>query len=455
MSFIAGAKFAPFKTFINIQVPLPIYRYTGLSDGAKLTLARLFLYAGREDHCYPKNETLATERGASVASVKRWLQELEDQKFIFRKQKGPGRAAEISFLWHPAYEGKQQPASSKVSEEGNSKLAQTCTAPSPKVSELASSNLNAPYKEEKIQNQKIHEGDSSSSGLNGQEVAIEASREAADDDDLPLSLKAENLKPNPTGQWWNPQDVGLYQQEIRKVRYQARDIPEGKETDLAVPDERQVADILVAFNSLEHFRVWEWYVTSKSRVDKCHQPNIGSVVYKFLSVDARNNARELEPKIADSVDKGFLGCSNGWKDTPAYGTRAFLYALHKAETKYRCSECRDIGYRLNTEQVDHDTILVSGEPCRCENMSVPSKYEMPSIIEDYCHRKNSESRTGSNLTIPRKLSVWTAGTREPSLNRMATPSPTSCGVPTPAAHMQKSCGMRKATTTPNARTNGT
>jgi len=72
-------------------VPNFILRSKEVSPGAKLVYTMLLYYAREEDECFPGQERLAEDMGATDRSVRKWLNELEQAKYITAKQRGQGR----------------------------------------------------------------------------------------------------------------------------------------------------------------------------------------------------------------------------------------------------------------------------------------------------------------------------------------------------------------------------
>lgn len=73
------------------QVPNHVLRSGKVSPGAKLAYAMLLSYAWQNDFCFPGQDRLAKDMGASVRSVVRYIQELEAAQFIVVKKRGQGR----------------------------------------------------------------------------------------------------------------------------------------------------------------------------------------------------------------------------------------------------------------------------------------------------------------------------------------------------------------------------
>jgi DNA-binding transcriptional MocR family regulator len=70
------------------QVPNVVLRRHDLSPGAKVVYALLLSYAWQEDHCWPGQERLADEAGASARSVRTWLQELRERGLVTVERRG-------------------------------------------------------------------------------------------------------------------------------------------------------------------------------------------------------------------------------------------------------------------------------------------------------------------------------------------------------------------------------
>src|SRR4249919_3830264 len=61
------------------------------SVGAKLAYAMLLKYAWDDDACYPGQVKLADDMGCGERSVRTYLKELEDEKFLEVLQRGLGK----------------------------------------------------------------------------------------------------------------------------------------------------------------------------------------------------------------------------------------------------------------------------------------------------------------------------------------------------------------------------
>jgi hypothetical protein len=83
-----------------------------LSPGAKLVYGRLCRYAGKNGDAYPALQTLASEVGLAKTQTRKYLRELEAEKFIEIDRRnlhyaasGAGGTYSYWFLWHKAFEG--------------------------------------------------------------------------------------------------------------------------------------------------------------------------------------------------------------------------------------------------------------------------------------------------------------------------------------------------------------
>jgi hypothetical protein len=164
-----GQPFNPWRRFNGVFVPLGLLAFPGLSDGAKLLYGRLGLYAGKDGACYAGRDTMAKDMGVHVATITRLLNELTQAGFIRRIRRGPGRNDACEFLYHAALieseklpsdvaEMRDQGAGDDVAElqhQDGGMISQNCT---PDVAGMRLDDvalLHPPYKEEKIQDQKI------------------------------------------------------------------------------------------------------------------------------------------------------------------------------------------------------------------------------------------------------------------------------------------------------------
>ena len=72
-------------------VPNFILESKDISVGAKLIYAMLLKYAREMDECFPGQQRLAKDIGASERSIRTWLKELEKVNLVTIKQRGQGR----------------------------------------------------------------------------------------------------------------------------------------------------------------------------------------------------------------------------------------------------------------------------------------------------------------------------------------------------------------------------
>jgi len=70
------------------QIPNQILRRPDLSAGAKLTYMMLLSYAWQHDRCFPGQERLATDMGASERSIRTYLKELQECGLISVRRRG-------------------------------------------------------------------------------------------------------------------------------------------------------------------------------------------------------------------------------------------------------------------------------------------------------------------------------------------------------------------------------
>ena len=70
------------------QVPNYVLRSGELSPGAKLTYAMLISYAWQNDFCFPGQARLAKDIGVTDRSVRTYLKELQQKRYLNIKQQG-------------------------------------------------------------------------------------------------------------------------------------------------------------------------------------------------------------------------------------------------------------------------------------------------------------------------------------------------------------------------------
>lgn len=73
------------------QLPRYVLRDNRLSFGARLTYAVLLSYAWQDDSCFPGQERMAKDLGTSDRSVRTFLNELKEHRYIDWKQQGLGK----------------------------------------------------------------------------------------------------------------------------------------------------------------------------------------------------------------------------------------------------------------------------------------------------------------------------------------------------------------------------
>jgi len=73
------------------QTPNFILRNPDVSIGAKTTYSLLLSYAWHNDLCFPGQERLAKDMGMGIASVNRFIKELEDCALIEIMRRGQGK----------------------------------------------------------------------------------------------------------------------------------------------------------------------------------------------------------------------------------------------------------------------------------------------------------------------------------------------------------------------------
>jgi len=147
-----------------------------LSDGHKLLYVRLARRWGRHGPCYPSFESLASDLGRSVRTVKMWVEDLEafgliDHRRRGRAKGGAGQANEYRFLWHAIFEVQNRPNGGSVlkCKNGDFEVQESAL--------LKCKNEHALYKEE------THTGETRTEKHHREDAALspieEAAREAA------------------------------------------------------------------------------------------------------------------------------------------------------------------------------------------------------------------------------------------------------------------------------------
>jgi len=73
------------------QIPNFILRDANLSIGAKTIYSLLLSYAWNNDLCFPGQDRLAKDVGMGIASVNRFIKELEECELIEIERRGQGK----------------------------------------------------------------------------------------------------------------------------------------------------------------------------------------------------------------------------------------------------------------------------------------------------------------------------------------------------------------------------
>jgi len=70
------------------QIPNCVLHHPDISVGGKVLYAMLLSYAWKDDHCWPGQDSLARELGASERSVRNWLMELRTLRLLTVEHRG-------------------------------------------------------------------------------------------------------------------------------------------------------------------------------------------------------------------------------------------------------------------------------------------------------------------------------------------------------------------------------
>ena len=73
------------------QVPNFLFKNSGLSMGAIVVYAKFLSYAWHNDYCFPGQQRLADDLDMGIASINRFIKELEDSALIEIERRGQGR----------------------------------------------------------------------------------------------------------------------------------------------------------------------------------------------------------------------------------------------------------------------------------------------------------------------------------------------------------------------------
>lgn len=97
---MSGGRINPFRLFTGAFVPTWLLEREELSPGAKLLYGKLCQFAGRDGHCFPRQETLAGALGIAERQVRNLVGELKNAKLIETEQPGLHRPLMYFFLRH-------------------------------------------------------------------------------------------------------------------------------------------------------------------------------------------------------------------------------------------------------------------------------------------------------------------------------------------------------------------
>ena len=73
------------------QVPNFLFKNSGLSMGAIVVYSKFLSYAWHNDFCFPGQQRLADDLGMGVASINRFVKELEQSALIEIERRGQGK----------------------------------------------------------------------------------------------------------------------------------------------------------------------------------------------------------------------------------------------------------------------------------------------------------------------------------------------------------------------------
>lgn len=90
----------PYKLFFGAMVPNWLHERTEVSQGAKLTYARLVQYAGKHGEAFPARETLADKLGVTARQLYRYIKELEGLGLLAVERPGLGKTDRYRFPRH-------------------------------------------------------------------------------------------------------------------------------------------------------------------------------------------------------------------------------------------------------------------------------------------------------------------------------------------------------------------
>lgn len=95
-----SARFNPFRLFNGAFVPNWLLEREEVSPGAKLLYGRLCQFAGRDGHCYPRQEVISESLGINPRQVRNLISELKENRLIETEQPGLRRPLAYYFLRH-------------------------------------------------------------------------------------------------------------------------------------------------------------------------------------------------------------------------------------------------------------------------------------------------------------------------------------------------------------------
>ena len=73
------------------QVPNFLFKNSGLTMGAIVVYAKFLSYAWHNDYCFPGQQRLADDLDMGIASINRFIKELEDSALIEIERRGQGK----------------------------------------------------------------------------------------------------------------------------------------------------------------------------------------------------------------------------------------------------------------------------------------------------------------------------------------------------------------------------
>ena len=273
-----------------VRVPLAMLAYRKVSWGAKCLYGRLALHRGRkpDGFCNPSLESLATEMGADIATIDRWLKELIAERFIERKRRRR-QEAECFFLLHPCLldsaELRNQDSGLDSAELRNQEENQDSANSRlrlRKFDDQDSANLQVPFIGIKRSDKTFIENVHSSSVVSGA-AGSQTGAGNSDDDELSFSEKTEPGKPEDPDRL-----VSVARDQLRAARAAGADVPLEQ---IKSPDQDITVQILTAFSDYADFQSWIESTVSRGVARKAK-----SATWGLYLTDARNQAEDLRLK---------------------------------------------------------------------------------------------------------------------------------------------------------------